>query len=280
MFSSQFELWNRRLGWFVFAIALITYGITVEPTASYWDAGEYIATSARLQVGHPPGAPLLQMIGAFFAMFAFDATEIARMVNYVSGVSSAFTILFLFWTITNLGRKLIGEHKELSEQKAIALLGSALVGSLAFTFSDSFWFNAVETEVYASASFVMALLLWLGLKWTDDLDKPRGDRWLILIWFIIGLTFGVQFMGFLAIPSIVLLYFFKRYKTTTVKNFLIANVVSVAVLMLVYKFSLTYVLKLFGWAEVFFVNEIGLPFNSGTIITVIAFIAVFYYTLK
>jgi hypothetical protein len=280
MFSSQFELWNRRLGWFVFAIALITYGITVEPTASYWDAGEYIATSARLQVGHPPGAPLLQMIGAFFAMFAFDATEIARMVNYVSGVSSAFTILFLFWTITNLGRKLIGEHKELSEQKAIALLGSALVGSLAFTFSDSFWFNAVETEVYASASFVMALLLWLGLKWTDDLDKPRGDRWLILIWFIIGLTFGVQFMGFLAIPSIGLLYFFKRYKTTTVKNFLIANIVSVAVLMLVYKFSLTYVLKLFGWAEVFFVNEIGLPFNSGTIITVIAFIAVFYYTLK
>jgi len=280
MFANQFELWNRRLGWFVFSIALITYGITVEPTGSFWDAGEYIATSAKLQVGHPPGAPLLQMIGAFFAMFAVEATDIARMVNYVSSVSSAFTILFLFWTITNLGRKLIGESKELKESQAIALLGSALVGSLAFTFSDSFWFNAVETEVYASASFVMALLLWLGLKWTDNLDHPRGDRWMILIWFVIGLTFGVQFMGFLAIPSIGLLYYFKRYKTTTIKNFLLANILSVVVLLLVYKFSLTYILKLFGWAEVFFVNEIGLPFNSGTIITLIAFAAIFYISLK
>ena len=154
------------------------------------------------------------MIGAFFAMFALEPDQVARMVNYVSGVSSAFTILFMFWTITNLLRKLIGKEEILTNSKCIAILGSGLVGSLAFTFSDSFWFNAVETEVYAMASFIMALLLWMGLKWTDNLDDPRGNRWLVLISFVVGLTFGIQFMGFLAIPSIGLLYYFKTYKKT------------------------------------------------------------------
>ena len=280
MFSRDFDLWNRRLGWVVFFIALITYALTVEPTGSFWDAGEYIATAAKLQIGHPPGAPLLQMIGAFFAMFALEPTQIARMVNYVSGVSSAFTILFMFWTITNLLRKLVGKTTELSSSQAIAVLGSGIVGSLAFAYSDSFWFNAVETEVYGMASFIMALLLWLGLKWTDNLDTDRGDKWLVLISFIVGLTFGIQFMGFLAIPSIGLLYYFKKYKTTTVKNFLMANIAVVGVLLLVYKFSLTYVLKAFGWSEVFFVNTFGLPFNSGSIIMAAAFIGAFYYGLK
>ncbi len=269
------------MGWAVFFIALITYAITVEPTNSFWDAGEYIATSAKLQVGHPPGAPLQQMIGAFFAMFAFEPDQVARMVNYVSGVSSAFTILFMFWTITNLAQKLVFKKDEImTNSKAIAVLGSGLIGSLAFTFSDSFWFNAVETEVYAMASLIMALQLWLGLKWTDSLDDPRGNRWLILISFVIGLTFGVQFMGFLAIPSIGLLYYFKTYKTTTVKNFLLANIAVIAVLMLVYKFSLTYVLMLFGWSEVFFINSIGLPFNSGSIIMGLVFVAAFYFGLS
>ena len=280
MFSRDFDLWDRRLGWMVFFIALITYALTVEPTGSFWDAGEYIATAAKLQIGHPPGAPLLQMIGAFFAMFALEPTQIARMVNYVSGVSSAFTILFMFWTITNLLRKLVGKTTELSSSQAIAVLGSGIVGSLAFAYSDSFWFNAVETEVYGMASFIMALLLWLGLKWTDNLDTDRGDKWLVLISFIVGLTFGIQFMGFLAIPSIGLLYYFKKYKTTTVKNFLMANIAVVGVLLLVYKFSLTYVLKAFGWSEVFFVNTFGLPFNSGSIIMAAAFIGAFYYGLK
>ena len=280
MFSRDFDLWDRRLGWMVFFIALITYALTVEPTGSFWDAGEYIATAAKLQIGHPPGAPLLQMIGAFFAMFALEPTQIARMVNYVSGVSSAFTILFMFWTITNLLRKLVGKTTELSSSQAIAVLGSGIVGSMAFAYSDSFWFNAVETEVYGMASFIMALLLWLGLKWTDNLDTDRGDKWLVLISFIVGLTFGIQFMGFLAIPSIGLLYYFKKYKTTTVKNFLMANIAVVGVLLLVYKFSLTYVLKAFGWSEVFFVNTFGLPFNSGSIIMAAAFIGAFYYALK
>jgi cbb3-type cytochrome oxidase subunit 3 len=280
MFAKNFEKWDTILGWIVFFIALMVYAITVEPTNSFWDAGEYIATSAKLQVGHPPGAPLLQMIGAFFSMFALAPDQVARMVNYVSGVSSAFTILFMFWTITNLTRKLLSEPGKLTGGKAIAILGSGLVGALAFTFSDSFWFNAVETEVYSMASFIMALLLWLGLKWTDNLDDPRGNRWLVLISFVVGLTFGIQFMGFLAIPSIGLLYYFKTYKTTTVKNFLLANIGVVAILMLVYKFSLTYVLKLFGWSEVFFINSIGLPFNSGTLIMGLLFIGVFYYALN
>ena len=280
MFSKNFEKWDTILGWSVFFIALITYAITVEPTSSFWDAGEYIATSAKLQVGHPPGAPLLQMIGAFFAMFALEPNQVARMVNYVSGVSSAFTILFMFWTITNLVRKLIASEGVLTNSKAIAVLGSGMVGALAFTYSDSFWFNAVETEVYATASLIMALLLWLGLKWIDDLDKPRGNRWLVLISFVVGLTFGIQFMGFLAIPSIGLLFYFKKYKTTTVKNFLLANIAVIAILMLVYKFSLTYVLELFGWSEVFFINNIGLPFNSGSIIMGLIFIAAFYFSLN
>jgi len=281
MFSKNFEKWDTILGWSVFFIAFIVYFITVEPTSSFWDAGEYISTSAKLQVGHPPGAPLMQMIGAFFAMFTFgDDLLIARMVNFVSGASSAFTILFMFWTITNLTRKLIGEKDALTNSKAIAILGSGLVGSLAFTFSDSFWFNAVETEVYAMASLIMALLLWMGLKWVDNLDTSRGNRWLVLISFVVGLTFGIQFMGFLAIPSIGLLYYFKTYKKTTVKNFLLANVIVIAILMLVYKFSLTYVLKLFGWGEIFFINNLGLPFNSGSIVIGLLFIGTFYFGLN
>ncbi|UJH68398.1 DUF2723 domain-containing protein [Allomuricauda sp. SCSIO 65647] len=281
MFAKNFAKWDTLIGWASFTIALIVYALTVEPTGSFWDAGEYISTSAKLQVGHPPGAPLLQMIGAFFAMFAFgDTTKIALMVNCVSVVSSAFTILFAFWTITNLAKKLISGDKKFTNTKAIAVLGSGLVGALAFTFSDSFWFNSAETEVYAAASLILALLFWLGLKWVDNLHEPRGHRWLLLICFVIGLTFGIHFMGFLAIPAVGLLFYFKRYKTTTVKNFLLANIVVIALLMLVYKYSLTYVLKLFGWSEVFFINSIGLPFNSGTIIMGLIFISAFYFALR
>lgn len=281
MFAKDFKKWETWLGWASFAIALVVYILTVEPTGSFWDAGEYITTSAKLQVGHPPGAPLLQMIGAFFSMFAFgDTSKIALMVNMVSVVSSAFTILFTFWIITNLLQKAVLKKKEMTEPKAIGILGSGLVGALAFTFSDSFWFNAVETEVYAMASLIMALLLWMGLKWVDDLDDPRGNKWLLLISFVVGFTFGIQFMGFLAIPSVGLLYFFKKYKKVTIKNFLLANLVVITLLILVYKFSLTYVLKFFGWSEVFFVNTIGLPFNSGSIIMGLLFVAAFYFGLR
>ncbi|MGM5468888.1 glycosyltransferase family 117 protein [Flavobacteriaceae bacterium LMO-SS05] len=276
----KFKKWNTITGWFVFLIALITYALTIEPTVSFWDAGEYILTSSKLQVGHPPGAPLFQMLGAFFSLFALKASQIGMMLNMMSGVSSAFTILFMFWTITLLLQKLVGNSKELSKNKALAILGSGVVGSLAFTFTDSFWFNAVETEVYAMATLIMSILFWLGLRWEQDMKTPRGNRWLILISFIIGLSFGVHFMGLLTIPSIGLLYYFKNYKEITVKNFIIANVVSVGVLLFVFKLLAPNILRFFSASEIFFVNSIGLPFNSGSIIAAIVLIAAIYFGLR
>jgi len=288
MMQLEFRRTQRLLSWVVFFVALIVYGLTVEPTGSFWDAGEYISTSAKLQVGHPPGAPLFQLIGAFFSTFAFgDPAKIALMVNWVSVVSSAFTIFFTFKIIANLGEKWVrsgldNKQKEetLDPANTLAILGASLVGALTLCFSDSFWFNAVETEVYAMASLVMALLLWLGIEWTDRLTEPQGERYLILISFVVGLVFGIQFMGFLAIPSIGLLYYFKKTERITPKNFVLANVAVVALLFLVYRFSLTYILKLFGVTEVFFVNEIGLPFNSGSVITGLALAAILIYLIR
>lgn len=279
--SQHFSKWNTLTGWVIFTIALITYGLTVEPTASFWDAGEYISTAAKLQVGHPPGAPLFQMFGAVFSVFAQDKQHIALMVNSVSVVSSACTVLFLFWTLTLLLRKIIGRDEDnFSDAKAIAVLGSASVGALAFTFSDSFWFNAVEAEVYAMAAFIMSLMFWLGLRWEAEMHQPRGNRWLILISFVVGLSFGVHFMALLTIPAIGFLYYFKNWKTITLKNFIGANFVVVAILLVIFKLLLPYTLKFFGGSEVFFVNTFGLPFNSGTIIAGLIFIAFFYYSIR
>ncbi len=280
MNTFNFTKWNKILGWVVFAIALCVYSMTVEPTASFWDAGEYIATSSKLQVGHPPGAPIFQMIGAFASAFASDNTQIALMVNMTSAFASAFTILFMFWSITILVKKLIVKDEEFTQGKAMAVLGSALVGSLAFTFTDSFWFNAVEAEVYAMATCILSVLFYLGLLWERDMHMPRGNKWLILISFIVGLSFGVHFMGLLSIPAIGLLYYFKNYKEITLKNFIIANVTVVAILLFIFKLLLPSTLKFFGVAEVFFVNAIGLPFNSGTIIAGLIIIAAFYYAIK
>ncbi len=279
----RYQKRNLIIGWALFANALITYALTVEPTVSFWDAGEYIATSAKLGVAHPPGAPLFQMIGAFFSIFAINQGKIALLVNHVSCLSSAFTVLFLFWTITNLTTKMLPKEN-VSNSKYLIVLGSGLVGALSFTYSDSFWFNATETEVYAMASFIMALLLWLGLKWTDNIGKPRSGKWLLLISFIIGLTFGIQFMGFLAIPSLVLMWYFKKYKKVTFKTFVVVHIFAVALLFLIFKYSLTYVLKIFAWGEVFFINELGLPFNMGSLVIGLLFALLFgiglWYTSK
>ena len=277
MTQFNFKKWNTILGWFAFLVAFITYSLTVEPTVSFWDAGEYILTSSKLQVGHPPGAPLFQMLGAFFSIFATDPSQIGLMLNMMSAAASAFTILFMFWSISILLQKLVVKTGSVSQNKSQAILGSALVGSLAFTFTDSFWFNAVETEVYAMATLILAVLFYLALRWEQDMDKPRGNKWLILISFIIGLSFGVHFMGLLTIPAIGLIYFFKNYKTVTVKNFIIANVVVVTILLFIFKLLLPNALKFFSAAEVFFVNSIGLPFNSGSIIAGLLAIALFYY---
>ena len=280
MTDFNFKKWNNILAWFAFAVAFTVYALTIEPTVSFWDAGEYILTSSKLQVGHPPGAPLFQMMGAFFSMFALEPSQIGMIMNMMSATASAFTILFMFWTISLLLKKLVKYNENPESGKALAILGSALVGSLAFTFTDSFWFNAVETEVYAPATLIMAVMFYLALRWEDDMDKPRGNRWLILIAFVIGLSFGVHFMGLLTIPAIGLIYYFKNYKTITVKNFIIANVASAAILLFIFKLLLPSTLKLFGYLEVFFVNSIGLPFNSGTIITGLMVIALFYFGLN
>ncbi|WP_242134354.1 glycosyltransferase family 117 protein [Aestuariivivens marinum] len=281
MTSFNFKKWNTILGWLSFLIALFTYSLTVEPTVSFWDAGEYILTSSKLQVGHPPGAPLFQMLGAFFSIFTFGNNElIGWMMNMMSAVASAFTILFMFWTITLLLKKIVSADNNLNKQQSMAVLGSGLVGSLAFTFTDSFWFNAVETEVYAMATLIMSVLFWLALRWEQDMDKPRGNRWLILIAFIIGLSFGVHFMGLLTIPAIGLIYYFKNYKTITVKNFIIANALAIAILLFIFKLLAPNILKFFSASELFFVNSIGLPFNSGSIIAGVVLVGAIHYVLK
>lgn len=280
MTSFNFKKWNTILGWFAFIVALITYSLTVEPTLSFWDCGEYIATSANLEVGHPPGAPLFQMLGAFFAMFAVSADKIALMVNYLSVFSSAFTVLFMFWSLTLLLKKLVGSSKEISTNQNLLILGSSLIASLSFTFSDSFWYNAVEAEVYAMASFLIALLFWLGLRWEQELETPRGNKWLLIISLVIGLSFGVHFMALLTFPAIGFLYFFKKYKNVTVKSFLLANVVIVAILLFIFKLLLPFTLGFFGKTEIFMVNELGLPFNSGTIFAFLFIVAVFYFGLN
>lgn len=280
MTNFNFNKWNTIAGWAAFAIALITFTLTVEPTMSFWDCGEYIATSAKLEVGHPPGAPLFQMIGAFFAMFATSKETVALMVNMMSVFSSAFTILFMFWSSTILLRKIISRYTEINRNNSIAILGSSFVGALAFTFSDSFWYNAVEAEVYAMAMLFIALLLWLGLRWEQDMNTPRGNRWLLLISLLVGLSFGVHFMALLTIPSIGFLYFFKNYEKVTVKNFIIANIIIIAILLFIFKLLLPYTLAFFGKTEIFMVNDIGLPFDSGSIFATLLIIAFFYFGLR
>ena len=280
MANFNFKQWNLILGWVAFVIAFLTYALTVEPTVGFWDTGEYILTSSKLEVGHPPGAPLFQMLGAFFSIFASEPAQIGLVLNMMSAAASAFTILFMFWTIVLLLQNIAGKETELNSNKKAAILGAAFVGSLSFAFTDSFWFNAVETEVYAMATLIMAVMFYLGLRWEADMNTPRGNRWLILISFIVGLSFGVHFMGLLTIPAIGLLYYFKNYKTITPKNFILANIVVIAILLFVFKLLAPNILRYFSALEIFFVNRIGLPFNSGSIIALILLVLLVYYGLK
>jgi len=280
MDSFNFKKWDTILGWFTFSVALVTYSLTVEPTISFWDCPEYIATSAKLQIGHPPGAPLFQLIGAFFSTFTSDTSQVALLVNMVSAVSSAFAILFMFWSLTILLQGVIGRFSELNTTNSKVILGASLIACLTFTFSDTFWFNAVEAEVYAMSMLFIALLFWLGLKWEQNMDKPNGNRWLLAISMFVGLSFGVHFMALLTIPSIGLLYYFKHYKTITIKNFVVANIVVVAVLFFVFAFLLPYTMTFFAKTEIFMVNSLGLPFNSGTIFAAILVITFFVFGLR
>ena len=280
MANFNFKRWNLTLGWVAFGVAFLTYALTVEPTVGFWDTGEYILTSSKLEVGHPPGAPLFQMLGAFFSIFASEPAQIGLVLNMMSAAASAFTILFMFWSIVLLLQKITTKESESNTNKQTAILGAAFVGSLSFAFTDSFWFNAVETEVYAMATLIMAVMFYLGLRWEKEMNTPRGNRWLILISFIVGLSFGVHFMGLLTIPAIGLLYYFKNYKTITPKNFILANIVVVAVLLFIFKLLAPNILRYFSALEIFFVNSVGLPFNSGSIIALILLVLFIYLGLN
>ena len=279
MSEISFNKWNNILGWLCFISAVIIYGLTAEPTVSFWDSGEYILSASKLNVGHPPGAPLFQMLGAFFSIFAIEQSQIGFIMNLMSGVASAFTVLFMFWSISILLSKISSSLKSKTDNY-LTILISSFIASLSFIFTDTFWFNAVETEVYAMATLIMSLLFYLGLKWEQEMHLPKGNRWLILISFVVGLSFGVHFMGLLTIPAIGLIYFFKNYKPITIKKFILANVVVVGILMFVFKLLAPNVLRYFSVLEVFFVNSVGLPFNSGTVIAGILLVTFFYYLLN
>ena len=279
MSEISFKKWNTILGWLCFLTAAIVYALTAEPAVSFWDAGEYILSASKLNVGHPPGAPLFQMLGAFFSIFAIEPSQIGYIMNLMSGVSSAFTILFMFWSISLLLTK-VSTKMNIENNNNFTILISSLVASLSFMFTDTFWFNAVETEVYAMATLIMSVLFYLGLRWEQEMHLPRGNRWLVLISFVVGLSFGVHFMGLLTIPTIGLIYFFKNYKPITLKKFILANLAVVGILMFVFKLLAPNILRYFSALEVFFVNSVGLPFNSGTVIAGVLLVSFFYYLLS
>ncbi len=275
----MFKKVNNITGWIIFAMATLVYLLTVEPTAGWWDVGEYVATSFKLQVGHPPGAPLFQLMGRFFTLFAFgNLNNVAMMVNIMSAFSSSFTILFLFWTITRLARKLVDNPD--SNKSLFPIMASGIVGALAYTFSDSFWFSAVEGEVYAMSSLFTAVVFWAILKWEEVADSNYSYRWLILIAFLMGLSIGVHLLNLLAIPAITYVVYFKKFKKTEWKGFVLAGLISLFVLSFIMYFIIPITVKLAGAFELFFINFIGLPFNSGSILFFIVLIAAIVWAIR
>jgi len=270
----QYRLVDNILGCLAFVIAAFVYCSTIEPTASFWDCPEFITTGYKLEIGHPPGAPFFMLTANLFSQFASDPSQVARMVNIMSALLSATTIMFLFWTITHLTRKLIlKDWDALTTGKLIAIEASGLVGALIYTFSDTFWFSAVEGEVYAYSSAFTAIVFWLILKWEDHADEPHSDRWLVLIFFLMGLSIGVHLLNLLCIPAIVLVYCYRRYPNIEVKGSLIALVVSFVVVAAVLYGVIQGIITVGGWFELFFVNTLGLPFNTGEVIYIICLVA-------
>lgn len=265
----RYKLLNNVLGWVVFVIAAVTYILTLESTASFWDCGEFIASGYKLEVGHPPGNPIFMLTARFFANFASSPSKVAYMVNLMSGLLSAATILLLFWTITRLAQKIVlreGETEEtMSLGQMIAILGSGLVGALAYAWSDTFWFSAVEGEVYAYSSFCTALVFWLILKWESVADLPHANRYIILIAYIIGVSIAVHLLNLLCIPAIVLVYYYRKYKNTDLKGSLIALLVSFVLIVLLLYGLVPGFVEVAGWVELLFVNVFHLPFNSGVV---------------
>ncbi len=270
----QYKLVDNILGWVAFLIAAFVYCSTIEPTASFWDCPEFITTAYKQEIGHPPGAPFFMLLGNFFTHFASDTTQVAKMVNTMSALLSAVCIMFLFWTITHLARKLIiGDWKEMTTSKLIAIEASGMVGALIYTFSDTFWFSAVEGEVYAFSSAFTAVVFWLILKWEDHADEPHSDRWLVLIAYMTGLSIGVHLLNLLCIPAIVLVYYYKKVPQANLKGSILALMVSFLVVVAVLYGVVPGIITVGGWFELFFVNTLGCPFNTGEIVYIICLVA-------
>ncbi len=270
----RYKTVNNLIGWIAFAIAAFVYCSTIEPSASYWDCPEFISSAFKLEVGHPPGAPVFMITANLFTQFAKDVSHVAMMVNTMSALLSAVCILFLFWTITDLSRKLIVKDDEnLTLSQTIEIMGAGLVGALAYTFSDTFWFSAVEGEVYAYSSMCTALVFWLILKWENRANNAHSERWLVLIAFIVGLSIGVHLLNLLCIPAIVLVYVYKHKPDLNAKGSILALVVSFAIVGAVLYGVVPGIVKVGGWFELLFVNGLGFGFNTGTIIYLVILVA-------
>ena len=276
----QYKLVNNVLGWLTFFVAAFVYCSTIEPTASFWDCPEFITTGYKLEVGHPPGAPFFMLTANLFSQFASDPSQVARMVNTMSALLSATTILFLFWSITHLARKLIlKDWSELTLGKLIAIEASGLVGALIYTFSDTFWFSAVEGEVYAYSSAFTAIVFWLILKWEDHADELHSDRWLVLIAYMTGLSIGVHLLNLLCLPAIVLVYCYRRFPNIELKGSLIALVGSFILVAAVLYGVVPGIITVAGWFELLFVNTLGCPFNTGEIIYIVLLVAIVIWAI-
>jgi hypothetical protein len=277
----SFKKWNTVLGWVLFTVALITYLSTMEHYLSFWDCGEYISSAAKLEVTHAPGAALFQIVGSVASIFAAgNEQNYAIVINAMSSLFSAFTILFLFWTITHFVRRLLNkDFEEVTKHQEISILFAGAVGALCFTFSDTFWFSAVEGEVYSMASMFIALLVWLITKWENEHLAKDSERWIILIFFVLGLSVGVHMMCMLAVPAVCLVYYARNYKFTW-KNFIWANAITLGILIIVFKIIFPLIMTMFGKLEIFFVNGLGLPFHSGTIAAFVLMTLISYFIIK
>ncbi len=276
----KYKLINNVLGWIVFLIATTVYLMTIEPTASFWDCGEFISSAFKLEVGHPPGAPFFMLTANLFTQLASDTSTVAKMVNSMSALFSGLTILFLFWSITHLARKImVNEENEISLGTMITIMGSGLVGALAYTFSDTFWFSAVEGEVYAYSSLFTALVFWLILKWEEAADRPHADRWIVLIAYLMGLSIGVHLLNLLCIPAIVLVYYYKKFPNPTMKGTIYALLVSFAIVGLMMYGVVQGLVEVCGYFELLFVNVLGMPYNSGVFAYVFALSGVLIWAI-
>ena len=276
----NFRLIDNLMGWFAFAVAAFVYCSTMEPTASFWDCPEFITTAYKLEVGHPPGAPFFMLTGNIFPQFVNDPSKVAVMVNMMSALFSAACIMFLFWSISHLVRKLVGKGGKVENLSQLIIVeASALVGALVYTFSDTFWFSAVEGEVYAYSSLFTAAVFWLMLKWEDHADEPHSDRWLILIAYLTGLSIGVHLLNLLCLPALVLIYYYRRYPNANVKGSLVALCGSFALVAAVLYGIVPGIVKVGGWFELLFVNTLGFPFNTGLIIYLILLVSVVLWSI-